>query len=51
MDPSADREWQIGEGFMYLDNIFLARLESVSRGSYQPAFYVVEPTLEESHEN
>ena len=37
--------WKIGEGFMHFDNMFLARLESASRGSWQPEIWVVDPTL------
>ena len=37
-------QWKIGEGFMHLDNMFLVRLESVSKGSWQPEIWVVDPT-------
>jgi len=28
---------------MHLDNMFLARLESVSKGSFQPEIWIVNP--------
>ena len=37
--------WRIGEGFMQLDNMFLARLKSASKGSWQPEIWVVDPVL------
>ena len=42
---STPRQWKIGEGFMDLDNMFLARFESVSTGSWQPVVWVVDPTM------
>jgi hypothetical protein len=45
MDPSTDEQWRIGEGYMTLDNMFLAKLESVSNGSYQPEIWVMDPTM------
>jgi len=36
--------WKISEGFMHLDNMFLVRLESVSKGSWQPEIWVAGPT-------
>jgi len=45
MDASTHEQWRIGEGFMHLDNMFLAKLESVSKGSYQPEIWVVDPTM------
>lgn len=45
MDASTPQQWNIGGGFMHLRNIFLVKLKSVSRGSYQPLFYVVDPTV------
>lgn len=46
IDSPVDRRWEIGEGFMHLDNIYLAKLESVTKGSYQPLFYVVDRSCE-----
>lgn len=45
MDPSTSEQWKIGEGFMHLDNMFLAKLESVSKGSFQPEIWVVDPMM------
>ena len=42
MDGSADKCWKIGEGFMRLENMFLVRLVSVSKGSFQPEIWVVD---------
>ena len=42
MDGSADKRWKIGEGFMYLENMFLVRLVSVSKGSFQPEIWVID---------
>lgn len=39
------QQWKIGEGFMYLENMFLVRLESVSKGSWQPEIWVADPTM------
>lgn len=43
LDVSTFEHWRIGEGFMTLDNMFLVRLISVSRGSFQPEIWVMEP--------
>ena len=43
--PHGTAPWKIGEGFMHLDNMFLARIESVSKGSWQPEIWVVDPTV------
>ena len=43
--PHGSTPWKIGEGFMHLDNMYLARLESVSRGSWQPEIWLVDPTV------
>ena len=45
MDGSTPEQWRIGEGFMHLDNMFLVRLDSVSRGSWQPEIWVMDPPL------
>ena len=45
MDSSTDQRWKVGEGFMHLDNMFLAKLESTSRGSFQPQIWVTDPTV------
>ena len=42
---SAPKQWEIGEGFMHLDNMFLVRLEPVSNGSWQPEIWVADPTM------
>ena len=44
VSESTLKRWKIGEGFMCLDNMFLVRLESVSKGSWQPEIWIVEPT-------
>ncbi|KAF9777988.1 hypothetical protein BJ322DRAFT_510417 [Thelephora terrestris] len=45
MDSSIDRKWKVGEGFMQLNNMYLAKLEPTSRGSFQPQVWVVDPTV------
>lgn len=45
MDGSTHKRWEIGEGFMKLENMFLVQLESVSKGSFQPEIWVVDPTM------
>ena len=42
MDGSTDQRWKIGEGFMHLENLFLVRFVSVSKGSFQPEIWVVD---------
>ena len=42
---STPRKWKIGEGFMRLENMFLVRLNSVSKGSWQPEIWVMDPTM------
>ena len=44
-DGSTHEQWKIGEGFMHLENMFLARFESVSNGSWQPEIWIVDPTM------
>ena len=43
MDASTDEQWKIGEGFMRLDFMYLAKLESVSTASFQPEIWVFDP--------
>ena len=45
MNESTDKKWKIGEGFMGLENMFLVRLVSVSKGSFQPEIWVVDPGM------
>ena len=45
MVESTPEQWKIGEGFMHLDNMFLVRFESVTKGSWQPEICVVDPTV------
>ncbi|KAF9643619.1 hypothetical protein BDM02DRAFT_3272935 [Thelephora ganbajun] len=45
MEQSVDRRWKIGEGFMRLENMFLVRLVSVSKGSFQPEIWVVDTLM------
>ena len=40
INGSTDKRWKIGEGSMCLSNMFLVRLESVSKGSFQPDIWV-----------
>jgi len=40
IDDSTDKQWEIGKGSMTLDNMFLVRLEHVTKGSYQPEIWV-----------
>ena len=42
---STPRKWKIGEGFMRLENMFLVRLDSVSKGSWQPEIWVMNPAV------
>jgi len=43
MDASTPNCWKIGQGFMHLENMFLVRLYSVSKGSWQPEIWVRNP--------
>ena len=43
MDASTDQRWEIGEGFMLFENMYLSKLESASVGSFQPLLSVVDP--------
>ena len=43
-EPTLKR-WKIGEGFMRLENMYLVRLDSVSKGSWQPEIWVVDPMM------
>jgi hypothetical protein len=45
IDGSTPKQWEIGEGFMHLDNMFMVSLESMSKGSFQPVIHVVDPTM------
>ena len=45
MNESTDNKWKIGEGFMRLENMFLVRLVSVSKGSFQPEIWVVDSAM------
>ena len=45
MDGTTPKQWEIGEGFMHLDNMFLVRLEPVSKGSFQPEIWVMDRTM------
>lgn len=45
MDGSTDKRWKIGEGFMHLENMFLTRLVSVSKGSFQPEIWVLDSAM------
>ena len=38
--------WKIGEGFMRLENMYLASLISASKGSWQPEIWVGDPPSE-----
>jgi hypothetical protein len=40
MDGPVHERWEIGKGFMQLDNMFLVKFESVSCGSFQPEIWV-----------
>jgi len=44
MDGSADRQWEIGEGFMDLEHMYLVRLVSVSTGSFRPEIWILTGT-------
>jgi len=43
-DTSVDR-WTIGQGSMNIENLFLVRLVSVSKGSFQPEIWVADPSM------
>jgi len=45
MNASTDQRWKIGEGFMRLENMFLVRLVSVSKGSFQPEVWVMDASM------
>ena len=45
LDAGTDERWKIGEGFMHIDNMFLAKLEFVSKGSFQPQVWVTNPAM------
>ena len=45
IDGSTPKQWEIGEGFMHLDNMSMVSFESVSKGSFQPVIYVVDPMM------
>jgi len=45
IDGSTDKRWEIDKGFMKLENMFLTRLEPVSKGSFQPEIWVRDPTM------
>ena len=45
MNSSTERRWKIGEGFMHLENMFLVRLVSVSKGSFQPEIWVMDALM------
>ncbi|KAF9644511.1 hypothetical protein BDM02DRAFT_3121808 [Thelephora ganbajun] len=49
MDHSIDKRWKIGEGFMHLENMFLVRLVSVSKGSFQPEIWVADTSMHTTH--
>ena len=42
MKKSVDQRWKIGKGCMRLENMYLVRLVSVSKGSFQPGIWVVD---------
>jgi len=43
-DGSVENQWTIGQGFMHIDNMFLVRLVSVSKGSFQPEIWIADPS-------
>ena len=43
MDESVGQQWEIGKGFMFLENMYLVRLVSVSTGSFQPELWIKTP--------
>lgn len=43
MDASVENRWKVGQGFMYIDNMYLVSLVSVSKGSFQPEIWVAVP--------
>jgi hypothetical protein len=45
IDSSTPEQWEIGQGIMHIDNMFMVSLESVSKGSFQPVIYVVDPAM------
>ncbi|KAF9786268.1 hypothetical protein BJ322DRAFT_1108130 [Thelephora terrestris] len=45
LEATADGRWEIGEGFMRIENMFLAKLEPVSKGSFQPQVWVIDPAV------
>jgi len=45
MDASTDQRWKIGEGYMRMESLYLVRLVSVSKGSFQPEIWVMETAM------
>jgi len=44
-DESVETRWKIGQGCMHIDNMYLIRLTSVSKGSFQPEIWVADPLM------
>ena len=42
-DASVETRWTIGQGSTRIDRLFLVRLVSVSKGSFQPEIWVADP--------
>ena len=45
MGASTDKRWKIGEGSMRLEAMYLVRLASVSKGSFQPEIWVMDTSV------
>lgn len=45
LDTSIESRWAIDQGMMKIENLFLVRLVSVSRGSFQPEIWVADPSM------
>lgn len=44
-DGTVEDHWEIGRGFMHIDNMFLVSFDSVSKGSFQPEIWVAVPPM------
>ena len=44
-DGSVEGRWKASEGFMHIENMFLVRLASVSKGSFQPEIWIADPSV------
>lgn len=48
-DPAIEDRWRVGQGSMFIDNMYLVSLVSVSRGSFQPEIWIAAPQVTHAH--